>query len=381
MNDNIDWRNIRTINHTQQDGFEELVCQIARKEKENHYKRFVQLGLKDGGLECYWELTDDTIIGWQAKYFIDSFTGTQWRQIRNSVKSASETYGERLTTMIIAIPYKTSHDMQEKADEKIQEWKDEFENCPEIKFWWEGDLNNFLSKESYSGFRKFWFNKLEFTNEWFEEKTSTSINNLRDRYNHKINIDTNSQIYFDSIYRNDEFKKYIYEKTEPLIIDFRTQYNTIIKLLDKPYLKNELKKYLENVDEITDILLSFKFEKDFKIEFDGINPFSFGEISDLLDEIEKNIMHIKSIIPNDSNNKNIIIELYGILSTVNEFKDLISNNKILNITNNPTMLFYGEAGIGKSFLFGTIAERGINNNKNTLLLLGEQFESKHDLKI
>ena len=95
MNDNIDWRNIRTINHTQQDGFEELVCQIARKEKENHYKRFVQLGLKDGGLECYWELTDDTIIGWQAKYFIDSFTGTQWRQIRNSVKSASETYGER----------------------------------------------------------------------------------------------------------------------------------------------------------------------------------------------------------------------------------------------------------------------------------------------
>lgn len=378
MNDNIDWRNIRTINHTQQDGFEELVCQIARKEKENHYKRFVQLGLKDGGLECYWELTDDTIIGWQAKYFIDSFTGTQWRQIRNSVKSASETYGERLTTMIIAIPYKTSHDMQEKADEKIQEWKDEFENCPEIKFWWEGDLNNFLSKESYSGFRKFWFNKLEFTNEWFEEKTSTSINNLRDRYNHKINIDTNSQIYFDSIYRNDEFKKYIYEKTEPLIIDFRTQYNTIIKLLDKPYLKNELKKYLENVDEITDILLSFKFEKDFKIEFDGINPFSFGEISDLLDEIEKNMMHIKSIIPNDSNNKNIIIELYGILSTVNEFKDLISNNKILNITNNPTMLFYGEAGIGKSFLFGTIAERGINNNKNTLLLLGEQFESKHD---
>lgn len=62
MNDNIDWRNIRTINHTQQDGFEELVCQIARKEKENHYKRFVQLGLKDRGLECYWELTDDTII-------------------------------------------------------------------------------------------------------------------------------------------------------------------------------------------------------------------------------------------------------------------------------------------------------------------------------
>lgn len=53
MNDNIDWRNIRTINHTQQDGFEELVCQIARKEKRNNYKRFVQLGLKDGGLECY----------------------------------------------------------------------------------------------------------------------------------------------------------------------------------------------------------------------------------------------------------------------------------------------------------------------------------------
>ena len=378
MNDNIDWRNIRIINHTQQDGFEELVCQIARKEKENHYKRFVQLGLKDGGLECYWELTDDTIIGWQAKYFTDSFTDTQWRQIRESVKNASETYGVRLTTMIIAIPYKTSHDMQEKADEKIEKWKDEFENCPEIKFWWEGDLNNFLSKESYSGFRKFWFNKLEFTDDWFEEKTSTSINNLGDRYNHKINIDTNSQIYFDSIYRNDEFKKYIYEKTEPLIIDFRTQYNNIIKLLDKPDLKIELKKYLERVDEITNILLLFKFENDFKIEFDGINSFSLEKISELLDEIEKNIIHIKSVIPNGPNNKKIINELYGILSDVNKFKDFISNNKILNITNNPTILFYGEAGIGKSFLFGTIADQGINNNKNTLLLLGEQFETKHN---
>ena len=378
MNDNIDWRNIRIINHTQQDGFEELVCQIARKEKENHYKRFVQLGLKDGGLECYWELTDDTIIGWQAKYFTDSFTGTQWRQIRESVKNASETYGERLTTMIIAIPYKTSHDMQEKADEKIQEWKDEFENCPEIKFWWEGDLNNFLSKESYSGFRKFWFNKLEFTDEWFNEKTKTSINNLGDRYNHQINIDTNSQIYFDSIYRNEEFKKYIYENTEHLIIDFRTRYDNIIKLLDKPDLKNELKAYLESIDGITDIILSFKFEKDYKIKFDGINPFNFEKIFDLVVEIEKNIISIKSIILNDSNNKKIINELNGILSTVNEFKEFISNNKILNITNNPTILFYGEAGIGKSFLFGTIAESGIKNNQNTLLLLGEQFETKRD---
>ena len=268
--------------------------------------------------------------------------------------------------------------MQEKADEKIQEWKDEFENCPEIKFWWEGDLNNFLSKETYSGFRKFWFNKLEFTDEWFNEKTKTSINNLGDRYNHKINIDTNSQIYFDSIYRNEECKKYIYENTEHLIIDFRTRYDNIIKLVDKPDLKNGLKAYLESVDDITDIILSFKFEKDYKIKFDGINPFNFEKIFDLVVEIEKNIISIKSIILNDSNNKKIINELNGILSTVNEFKEFISNNKILNITNNPTILFYGEAGIGKSFLFGTIAESGIKNNQNTLLLLGEQFETKRD---
>ena len=377
MNDNIDWRNIRTINHTQQDGFEELICQIARKEKKNNYNRFVQLGLKDDGLECYWELTDDTIIGWQAKYFPDAVTNTQWGQIRKSVKSASEAYGERLTIMIIAIPYKPTHNMQEKADEKTKEWKDEFENCPEIKFWWEGDLNNFLSKESYSGFRKFWFNTLEFTDEWFEEKTTTSINNLGDRYNHKINIDTNSQIYFDSIYRNEEFKNYIYESTEHLIIDFKTHLNNIIKLLDKSDLKNELKKYLEIVDEITNIILSFQFENDFEDEFEGINPFNFQKISNLLHEIEKNIIHFESLVSDDPNNE-IIKECYEILSTVNEFKGFLFNNKLLNIANNPTILFYGEAGIGKSFLFGTIAEQGITDNKNTLLLLGEQFESKRD---
>ena len=47
MNDNINWNNIRIIDHTQEDGFEELVCQIARKEKPEDGKRFIQLGIKE----------------------------------------------------------------------------------------------------------------------------------------------------------------------------------------------------------------------------------------------------------------------------------------------------------------------------------------------
>ena len=382
--DNIDWRNIRIINHTQQDGFEELVCQIARNEKEDNYKRFVQLGLKDGGLECYWELTDGTIIGWQAKYFTDSFTDKQWGQIKKSVESASETYGERLTTMVIAIPYKTTHNMQEKTDKKIEEWKIEFENCPEIKFWWEGDLNNFISKESYTGFRKFWFNNLEFSDEWFNEKTKTSIKNLGDRYNHKMNIDTNSQIYFDSIYRNNEFKQYIYDNTEHLILNLRTQIDKIITNINKSELKDELKDLkkelkndLEIIDEITNTILSFKFEEDFKEEFEGINQLNFQKISELIDEIEKNIMKIQSLILDDPENE-IIKELYEILFIVDEFNEFLSDNIILDISNKPILLFYGEAGIGKSFLFGNIAENAINNNKNILLLLGEHFDTKRD---
>lgn len=49
---NMNWNNIRTVEKTQHNGFEELICQLAAKEKIPEQKKFVRIGKPDGGKEC-----------------------------------------------------------------------------------------------------------------------------------------------------------------------------------------------------------------------------------------------------------------------------------------------------------------------------------------
>lgn len=56
----INWNNIRLINNSLNEGFEEFVAQLARKETINKQKEFIRKGKPDAGLECLWILEDDT---------------------------------------------------------------------------------------------------------------------------------------------------------------------------------------------------------------------------------------------------------------------------------------------------------------------------------
>ena len=60
--------------------FEEMVCQIARREKIEGATRFIN---KDGsgGVKYFWMLNDGTEVAWQAKYFLNSLGNSKWEQI------------------------------------------------------------------------------------------------------------------------------------------------------------------------------------------------------------------------------------------------------------------------------------------------------------
>ena len=64
----MNWHDIRPLNGSQNDGFEELVCQLARKENIPNRKQFIRNGKPDAGAECYWVLIDGEEIAWQAKF-------------------------------------------------------------------------------------------------------------------------------------------------------------------------------------------------------------------------------------------------------------------------------------------------------------------------
>ena len=166
----VNFNNILEIDGDKRDGFEEFVCQLARKEEDSRFVDFARLGNPDGGLECYWKLNDNSIIGWQAKYFPTAFSTSQWNQIERSVKNATDNFKDyNLKKIIVVVPTDAPIEMNKKREEKIKKWK-EFENANpdlEIAFWGKSEIIERISSPEMEGFKSFWFGELELPNHWF----------------------------------------------------------------------------------------------------------------------------------------------------------------------------------------------------------------------
>lgn len=175
----IDWKTIRPYHHSQNNAFEELVCQLARHEKNNSYKRFVRNGIPDAGAECFWELEDGSEHVWQAKYVFDMDRALP--QINKSYKTALETH-PRMCKFVVALPFdlpdprykKTEtriHGAWEKWNDKVMIWEKEAKRQgKDIKFelWTASDLCEKMISPENEGMRYYWFHGKEFTSEWFQ---------------------------------------------------------------------------------------------------------------------------------------------------------------------------------------------------------------------
>ena len=53
-------------------------------------------------MECFWELEDGSIIGWQAKFFINRIGSDQFNQIEESIDSALKNYNLKKVIIVIA---------------------------------------------------------------------------------------------------------------------------------------------------------------------------------------------------------------------------------------------------------------------------------------
>ena len=150
---NLDFNNIRPIKGSANDGFEEFVCQLARKEIIPYAKKFVRNGKPDGGVECYWILEDGSEVVWQAKFFCNAFDNSQYLQIDKSVKDALSSH-PNLRRYIIAVPTDPSDahivgkkSMKKRIDGYVKRWL-EINPHVSFEFWWASDLIGRLQNPS-----------------------------------------------------------------------------------------------------------------------------------------------------------------------------------------------------------------------------------------
>ncbi|HIF9126651.1 TPA: hypothetical protein ACX6SH_002969 [Photobacterium damselae] len=387
----INWHNIRPLDNSQNDGFEELVCQLARNEDIANKKKFVRKGKPDAGVECYWILKNNDEWAWQAKYFTTSLDDNQWAQLDKSVKTVLDKH-PNLTNYYIAIPndppdarLSGQKSMLDKWNERVEKWN-EWASAKGIdvvfKAWWSSDLINRLAKPENQGLIYFWFSQEEFTDRWFASNIEQSIADLGKRYTPNFYDDLNISLDIANIFIGLTRGKKLRNEVE-VVVDELLQLGQR-SIPSEPLLKNEKNELSHMLDSLARLFLS--------VEFDGIEYIPQEEFQVLINNIESILVAIRNFYyaeeeklrkkPSESHNiyqmfGDQIDDVYKAEQAVYKALEVISNEQI-TLANNPYLIIEGDAGVGKSHLLADVITSRNRDGSKSLFLLGQHFVTEED---
>jgi len=386
---NFNWTEIRSLNNSQYDGFEALVCQLAEYEPVPNGSKFYRKGKPDGGIECFWKLPDGAEWGWQAKFFLNSPTTVQWGELDKSVKTFLETHPQ-ITHLTIAIPIDLpdarkprQRSAQQKWEEHItkwQSWANKKGRSIRFDYWGEHQLLDRLSQDKHRGRVFFWFQQESFDQKWFTEKINESIADAGARYTKELDIELPIAQLFDGLGRTDSF----YKRVKGFVVDIQKhlpshQYRAVFP---SP-IQIALAKLNQAINQICQILSAIDEHSIEILEWETIEKMISQaqiEINTCQKTLEE---HGKQIQINTTDNssykpepqeiaKNIEYDLRRLTNNLYELGGLI-NNEEAKLSNTGAMLLVGDAGKGKTHLFCDVAQHRNNDNLPTILLLGGHF--------
>lgn len=356
------------------------MCQLAREEEIEGKKLFYRVGTPDGGVEAYCVLENGDEYGWQAKFF-DSIGVSQWHQIDKSFKTA---FGKhpRLVKYFICIPLdqadprvKEQKWFKDKWDAKVAEWTqyaDSKGRIIEFEYWGSSELLHRLSLEKHAGRLRFWFNKEEFTDEWFSEKLDRSIDSLGDRYTPELNFNLDIAKTFDGIAHDDGFKKRFIKQYDELLQEAADAIRA--NGLSNPRLKAVREALLNSIQNLRN-----KFDG---IDFKEIRPIDLNCLLETCKELRKHIYKgIDDLYDLKKTEKSAHDEFGHAIYRIKQFEDSVDffteflTGETAALSNLPVLILEGEAGIGKSHLLADIALKRREKGQSSLLLLGQHFAS------
>ncbi len=177
----MNWQHFQTYNEASTRAFEAMCNQLfdlwVNREYKEKRKSFVVVNGAggDGGVESYATLVTGEEIGVQAKWFLDSITASQFKQIKNSILTAMEIH-PKLVKYIVCIPRDLSNlkkckDGNIARDTEFSKWNslvtDVKKNYPnvDIALWGDHAIEVELQRVEAAGVRRYWFEKEELTKE------------------------------------------------------------------------------------------------------------------------------------------------------------------------------------------------------------------------
>ena len=391
---NIAWQNIRPLNGSKSDGFQELCVQLARVESPDS-SEFTALGVPDAGVECYCVLADGDEWGWQAKYFPSSLTKVQWQQLDSSVKTALDKH-PKLVRYYVCVPRDRSDARVSKQTSEMDKWNGHVikwemwaqDRGMTVEFIWWGssELVYRLSREEHTGRSFFWFGQHEFSQNWFDLHLAESVEAAGPRYTPELHVDlpvAQELERFSNI-------SFLADEVKSLAIRIRRAHDGFVsagRQLEQPVETS----HLDDLSKATRIVL----DAFARLEPSPVSLNPFGEIASAVEEAcnaghealgevrklqreydgtaqEHPRPHNYSVTPLQS----LHYYIQPLLSELQEAVDAC--NHADSIAKGQLLILKGKGGTGKSHLLCDFAKNRVQRKLPTLLLMGQRFLSDDD---
>jgi hypothetical protein len=376
----VSWFEIRKWNGSQSEAFEKLCCQFAHAEAMPDGSRFIPKGRPDSGIECYWILPTGEEWGWQAKFFTDGLNNKRWEQCDKSVKKALDGH-LKLSKLIFCIPYEfpdsrlanqiSAFQHWENHRTKWAQWSRDRGQTVEFILWGEHELIQRLSKPEHRGRCWFWFNTPAMDAGWLKRNLDAAVLLAGERYTPDLHFDLPLVQYFDALGRTPAFYATLGElgrKLDKAIADVTPC------LLSGNAIEEASKQICNSLREALATLNS--------LTLDLTLPIGFSKLEKTLTSAQEQVQSALYQVWNKRKESDgqphddqvfsdyRLREMYSCVGEVSKF----CTSPNASLANLPAMLLIGEAGLGKTHLVCSVAEKRIAFGLPTIVLLGQQFD-------
>ncbi|WP_436371796.1 AVAST type 2 anti-phage system protein Avs2 [Cytobacillus sp. BC1816] len=395
---NLDFTKIRSFDGSQDNGFEELICQLAHLKKPKDANYFVRKegAGGDAGVECYWKLLYGTEHAWQAKYFPNRLEDEQWNQISKSVATALEKHPQ-LTKYYVCLPRdwtdsrkvsksgKPVHSAWMKWEELVKKWTLLAESkgmAVEFLYWCKHDISLMLQTDDpqFAGRALYWFNEPVIQPQLLKNIALNSRTSLGERFTPENHLDLPIAEQFDGLGLTPEWKKRLREKRIIIVNQIKkldTEFFANNNFKKKETCWTDLYKELENLSN--EFLILIEHETPLN-NFKSLQSI-YSTIEVLLDTCNTTILNI---LENETDTK-LKKQWRDFNSTFRQLKDKLDEiktflfGKAVQAMMSKAAVLLGEAGIGKSHLLCDIALKRLDASLPTLFLLGQRYSGGNPL--
>lgn len=391
MNVDIDFKNIRAYDGSQQNGFEELVCQLARLTPPPNAKNFIRKegAGGDAGVECFWLCSDGAEWAWQAKYFTEALDSSQWSQIDESVQIAIEKH-PNIRKYYVCVPRdRTDSRRKNKKGETVvsalDKWnsykvkweKITFEKGREVEFiyWGKSELIDILQNDNpiYTGKILYWFDAAVVTNEKLKNIAMNAKICLGERFTPENHIELPVVKKLTCIDRAIEWR----DEVKTIVSDVYQCKKDVESIAECnifiPEKESTLKELVEKYNGFVTDVLDCKNDDD--VLFSRLSDYCnrIKGLMNILDDLSEFVYNINVKEPKTRNDRaDVNHQINKVSRVLEQYDDLFKDEKI-QAGKLKRLLITGEAGSGKSHLLCDFVLRRIKDALPTVFLLGEHY--------